>query len=405
MTSEKTKRKPRIKTTEPNLLKVGNSYYYRKGKIEESLGTFRNDADAVVYKRIFEAKIDSIGALAFKFKAKDVWPDYEDERNPKALHNLTGRKILSDRSFDELQMIWNGHLKKFFSAKKLAEIDSPLWTKYVKESTVSDLTNHRKVLTTFLKWCSKQGYLRVVPIMEVPKVKRRQRSILKPDQISILLENCHGPLLLFVAFYLFMGVRWAEIIQLKWESVDLTRGFLSIKEETSRTRKARSMVINAFTLVLLKKTKALQLEVGIDSPWVFPMRGRPQDHRYITSIHTSWVRMNKRTGLGDVTPHDLRATFEYFANKRADFTDTQREKMAGAAIEVQRKHYVRFEAEDVRGLEEVVVFPGIESVLAEKLSIGPENEPTTGKTGVSKNLSDCEAGSSSQGKGINDDSE
>lgn len=373
------KRKPREKTKEPNLLRLGDSYYYRRGKIEKSLGRFRTEEEAITYKRIFEAKMDSIGALAFKFKAKDVWSDYEEARDPNSTAQVPGRKVLAPLSFKEIQSVWRRHLGPFFGKKKLVEIDGPLWNKYVAKSSVTDLANHRKVLTTFLKWCADQGYTRQIPTFRVPAVKRRERSILKPNQIETILANSHGPLLLFVALYLFMGVRWGEIIQLRWESIDLVRGFMQIREETSRRRKARALPINAFTLVLLKKTRDEQVASGVETPWVFPKRGEPRSHRYMTSIHTSWTRMLKRSGLENVTPHDLRATYEYFANKRADFTDTQREKMAGAAIEVQRKHYVRFDAEDVRGLEEVVVFPGLEAVIAEKISVSDRNDEGSGK--------------------------
>jgi hypothetical protein len=65
--------------------------------------------------------------------------------------------------------------------------------------------------------------------------------------------------------------------------------------------------------------------------------------------------------------HDLRATHQYYTHKRIDFTDTQREKFSGSSIDVQKRHYVSFEADDLRGLETVVQFAGLDGLLSKVL--------------------------------------
>lgn len=389
MTAENAKkliRRKREKTSEKNLFRQGASYYFRKGDFERSLGTFPSEKVAIAYKRVFEQKLDGIGAQAYKFKAKDVWPDYEQSRQKLVDEPGRGRESLSKRTAYEMKSIWQNHLEGFFGPKKLADIDTPLWNKYVEQSEIGDLTNHRKVLGTFLRWCVDQGYTRQIPLMKVPKIERRVRPIMPPETIKKVLAASDGPLLLFVSIYLFMGVRWGEIIQIRWDSINFESNTMTIRKETSKTRKARSLPINSFVQDLLMATRADQKTKKVDSPWVFPKAGKPQEHRYPTSIYLSWKRMTKRVGLKGFTPHDLRATYEYFANKRSDFTDSQREAMAGAAIEVQRKHYVTFEADDVRGLEQVVTFSGLEKVIESKLSARSLEKQETGKTRVSKNL-------------------
>lgn len=384
--SAKVPRPKRIKI-EPNLYLVGESYYYRRGDFEESLGRFSNEKAAIEYKRIYEIKRDSVGALAYKFRMKDIWPDYEKERDPANSSQFPNRRALSEGSFVEMRYIYASHLRPFFGNKKLSEIDTPLWNQYKQRSKVADLTNHRKVLGTFLRWCVENNYLRSIPLMSVPKVRRRVRTILKPKEIEALLQHSHGNLLLFVSLYLFMGVRWSEIIKLEWSSIDLNRGVMIVQEGTTRTRRSRSVTINSFVLSLLVARRKEQVGNDVKSPWVFPKRGRPKEHASITGINNPWRVMLRKAGLTNVRQHDLRATFEYYAHKRTDFTDTQREKYAGAAIEVQRKHYVTFDADDVRGLEEVVVFPGIECVISEKLKGTLGGEP--GKSRVGQNVSEA----------------
>jgi hypothetical protein len=98
--------------------------------------------------------------------------------------------------------------------------------------------------------------------------------------------------------------------------------------------------------------------------------------------------MIRNAGLVDagLEPHDLRATYEHYANKRTDFTDTQREKMAGASIQTQRRIYLHgFQAEDLRGLENVVQFDGLESIMSEKNSVS-SNLEAGGNTGKTENV-------------------
>ena len=377
------KKPKRIKTSEPNLWLVGQVYYYRKGDFEEALGQFKSEKLAIEYKRLFEIKRDSIGVQAYKFKVKDIWPDYLEYRRQQRDGEIEGREQISARTFEEIQHKWEKHLRAFWAPKKLSEIDDPLWQKYCDHVGRGDLTNHRKVFGSFLRWCKIKGYTRFVPEMVVPKVKRRKLKILKPAQMEAVIEHAGGSLLLFIALYLKMGVRRGEQIQLRWSDVDFEREVLQIRPETSRTRKGRSMGINDFVLELLRQRKADQDAAGLRTPWVFPKRGRPDEHMTESGNQTAWETMLRHAeldGLG-ITPHGLRATFEYYANKRADFTDTQRAKMAGASIEIQRKHYVEFEAEDVLGLEEVVQFPGLEELVRRKLQRGEEDGKNRGKTG------------------------
>lgn len=357
--------KRRIKV-EDNLFVIAGVYYYRKGSTEVALGKFRNVEAAREAKYVYEAKKNTLGIEAFKFRAKDIWPDYLDVRRDQWLGKIPGRRQDSPRTFHEIDSVWKIHLRKFFGNKKLAEIDDPLWTVYCDKAKVADLTNHRKVLKTFLKWCMKKGYIRALPILDVPKVIRRKRRVLPPEQTAALLRHSHGRLLLFVSLYLFMGIRWTEIQKLAWASVNLWKRVLIVKDETTRTRKGRPVPINRFVVRLLILELRRQRARELESPWVFPHKNDPAKHMTDGGMRKAWSTAIRHAKLTDVTPHDLRATFEYYANKRADFTDTQRAKMAGASIEMQRSRYVTFEADDLRGLEEVVKFNGLEEIIDEK---------------------------------------
>lgn len=363
--SEKPWKKPaRIKVA-PNLFKVSKVYYYRRGNFEQRLGEFKNDEAAIKYKALFESSLDSVGRSAFQWKGKDAWREYITEREKSGL---------SEASIIEMKSIWLRHLVKHFGTKRLVDIDDVYWNMITKRLRVKDPTNAKKVLKTFLKWCQKTGKIRFVPMLEITRPERRVRKVLTQEKICKVLEHSKGNLLLFVSMYVFMGIRWSEQLRMRWENVNLENGFLFIEKSTSRTRKEREIPINPFVLELLKRRKEEQETAAVETPFLFPKRGNPEAHMTMTGPVNPWHTMLERAELAglDLRPHDLRATYEHFLHLDAKFTDTQREKMVGAKIDIQRRVYVTgFRAQHLSGLEDVVQFEGLEKVLANKL--GAEN--------------------------------
>ena len=73
------------------------------------------------------------------------------------------------------------------------------------------------------------------------KVVRPAPSILTPEQLSALLTGCgdDAEMLAFVAVGAFAGLRRAEIERLRWEDVNLVRGFVTVGAQNAKTGKRR----------------------------------------------------------------------------------------------------------------------------------------------------------------------
>ncbi len=372
------KRQARVKVAD-NLFKIGEVYYYRRGSIERRLGTFPSVSKAQEYQRTFETMRDHLGPSAFKHRVKDLWVKYEEERVEQSEVPRKGRRQLSPRTIINMQQLWEAHLRPFFGNKKLAQVDDVLWNDFTAKTKLNDLSQARSVFGHFCRWAKKKGYMRSRPELEIPVHDRRARRKLTEDQVRAIFSHAHGAILVFISLYLFMGVRRNEQVQIAWANVDFKARKLAIPASTSRTRKGREIPINSFVFNVLATWRHEQLGAGLKTPWVFPMRGKPTNHRTDSSLQGPWKTVLKHAKLDDidVTPHDLRATFEHYAHLRPEFTDTQREKMAGASIEVQKRTYVNsFGANELRGLEEVVQIEGIGEILdAKKMYHGK----TTGK--------------------------
>ena len=98
--------------------------------------------------------------------------------------------------------------------------------------------------------------------------------------------------------YLLTGCRKTELLQAKWEHVDLDRGELRILE----TKNSRAAVV---TLTTTAREMLRTLPRVEGNPHVFPGR---MAGRHMVNIDKRWRKIRKRAGLDDVHIHDLRRT-------------------------------------------------------------------------------------------------
>lgn len=377
----------RARTPDPQIIAYPDgTLYVRVGDRERSLKT-KDFGVASKRKGAELAKIDGAGDAAARLRVRDVYKDYITFRKRAVESEAAGpvevgphrrRRTISDDTFAEIEMLWRKHLSPFWGPVRLDKIEEEKWDEYCDQSVVVDLANHRKVFYGFLDWCKSKKYVKYRLELSIPPVERRPRYVLKPQEIRQLFEHAEGSLLVFVSMYLFMGMRRKEIMTLRWDGVHFGEHYVYLRKSEVKTRRARAVPLNAFVETLLLERLKDQRARGIATPYVFPNAKRPNKHASISGLKTAWHTVRRRCGWpeGHITPHDLRATFEAYAHKAKDFTDTQREKFAGASIEVQKRTYVNFGADDVRGLEAVVQVDGLDAILKNKTTGNERGEAT-----------------------------
>jgi integrase len=353
----------------------GSTYAYRgtpygtKKQIEKSLKL----RVGMPQKAVIEAKkklLESLerrgsapGPGTFAFVA-DTYIEYR-EREAK------DPEMLANRTFKETKGILNNHFKPYCGPiLRIEDFDQNYFEGYcgVKSKQGLNLTNHRKVISHMMKWATHRKYLKYRPELEIPKwarKPRRKREILTDDETKRLFEKADGKILLYIGMYLLMGMRNMEICALRWDEMDFEKKSLWVNPKNNRRRKSRTIPINPWILRNLKR-----LGAGTTSEYIFPSARRtakcPHMHP-AGSIRKPWLKLLSAAGIDrHLTPHDMRATFEKFMHINPDFTDTQREKMAGAKIDVQKDIYVTMNADDLRGLERSVKIKGLDKVLKNK---------------------------------------
>ncbi len=349
----------REKTSDKNIYKnvASGTYYYRKGDTEVSLKE-TDFKKALMKKKVLEDKLDFLGNKSFTLRLRDTFVEHTEE-----LHKMVHKGKRSAAYVKEFERLFNKHLLPEFGHLPLAKMDAPRFNKAVASESFGqiDLFNIKKFLNVHLKWCAYQGYINSLPLFKIPETDRRQRRIIKPHELRAIFSETEGPFHLFLSMALFLGMRRQEITNLAWDRVNLDQLYIVLRKQDEKNRKGRAFPFNQY----LKQLFLKQFMVSGKTKWVFPNREDKSRHMSASGFKNTWKRVLEKAGMKDedITWHDFRATYEFYAHKRTDFTDTQKEKFVGASIEMQRSRYVTFDAEDLRGLENVVQVPGLTELL------------------------------------------
>lgn len=371
---------------------LGDTYYYRgtppgqKRRVEKSLKIKigATQKSVIEAKREFLERFAVIGDAKGDKKFRSLAKIYIAEREKEA----ENPEFLSQSTLNETRGLMTNHLIPYFGRYDVNEIGQIEFKAYCELGKIKKLNvvNHRKVLSHFLKWCVHNKHLRSHPKIEIPKSarkKRRERVALSDDQVKALVAASEGKILLYVLMYLFMGMRNMEICALRWDEVNLEKGELFVNPKNNRRRKARQIPINSHVLKLLQERRK-----EVTGEWVFPARIRAAKCPYWNpkgGVRKSWAKALATAGITErITPHDMRATFETWMHINPNFTDTQKEKMAGAKIDVQKDLYVKMQARQLKGLEESVAVDGVGEILNAKTTVQITGGKRGGKSQKSK---------------------
>ena len=201
-----------------------------------------------------------------------------------------------------------GQMDKSFGGKQLSQIHPFLVEKHKQKRVAEnarvaanrEITCLKTLYNRLMDWkkCEGENPARRVKKFEAPEGKVR---FLTPDKESRLLAAAKEPLRTIILVGIYTGLRiLAEALTLRWENVDLARGFLTVEAAYAKGKQTDTLPINRIlveALALLKETAT--------NEWVFVNRlGQPYK-----AIRTAFENACRHAKLADVTPHTLRHTF------------------------------------------------------------------------------------------------
>lgn len=141
------------------------------------------------------------------------------------------------------------------------------------------------------------------PASGIDKYEERERErFLTPEEMprvaAAIAAEGDEHLRALIWLYLLTGCRRGELLEARWDQVDLERGTLSL----SRTKQKRPHIVRLGGLACELLEKLPRVE---GNPHLFPGR-KPGSHR--VNVNKAWGRIRQAAGVGDVRIHDLRRT-------------------------------------------------------------------------------------------------
>ena len=156
------------------------------------------------------------------------------------------------------------------------------------------------------KWIEKS------PVIKVPQERNKRVRWLEPAEAQRLIDECPEPLKSTVEFALATGLRRSNIVDLKWQQIDMQRKVAWIYPEESKSGRAIGVALNDTACAVLKR------QLGKHHNWVFVHTEavRRNDGTTTASVrkmrvdsNTAWRAALKRAGIEDFRFHDLRHTW------------------------------------------------------------------------------------------------
>ena len=205
-------------------------------------------------------------------------------------------------------------LIKYFKGKFLSQIDCLLIRDYMssrikvlKPASVNrEFSLLKSMFNRAIEWDIFDGKNPTNSLKKLQENNERCRWLTEDEQ-ETLLSHCQGLTYVVVLTALKTGMRWGEIIRLKWKQennsnyVDFDNDVIYIHGSLSKTNKSRHIPLSPFL-----KERLLTLPKYAGVSYIF---WRPETGCGLRSIRSPFDKALERAGIKDFKFHDLRHTF------------------------------------------------------------------------------------------------
>ena len=215
----------------------------------------------------------------------------------KALRRLlNGQNKVSDLTIRQLEL---------YVAQRTSEESPVNQGGFIAPKTCKEELN---LLKTMINKAVDQQMLEQVPVKgnQYPKIQIdnvRQR-IFTEQELDGMLQASPIWLRRIIIMAQGTGMRQNEIVQLKWDSVDLERGFVRLKAEETKTKQARSVKLLPHIIEMLQ-----DIQKGKNTRKVFLSSTKKPIPYWTAYCHDTWKKALLRAGVSDACFHDLRHDF------------------------------------------------------------------------------------------------
>lgn len=192
---------------------------------------------------------------------------------------------------------------RHFTTKLIEQYQTDRLQKGNKPATVN------RLIAT-LKHCIHKGYqwemlseetLKRIRQVKLLEENNRRLRYLSKEECQTLINTCQGNTKAIVITALNTGMRKGEILNLRWDNVDLKHGFILLNQDQTKNSERKELPINDTLRGVLQG-----LTRRLDIPYVFYGNATAKPYQDVKrSFHTAL----RRAGIKDFHFHDLRHTF------------------------------------------------------------------------------------------------
>jgi len=223
---------------------------------------------------------------------------------------------LKKRSWESDQKYLRSQLIPFFGEMELSEISPLHVNKFmvkrqgdgVRNSTINrELTVLKKMLNLAIEW---QYDIRINPVKKgnfFSEEEYRRDRVLSEEEEKRLFRTAAPHLRPILTCALRTGMRYSEILSLKWENCDLSEREITIRAESNKSGKKRVIPIGNrlhSELVILWELNREKSEYAF-----LYLDTKTGKQRPVKTVRKAFVNACRRAGIEDFRFHDLRHTF------------------------------------------------------------------------------------------------
>ncbi len=181
------------------------------------------------------------------------------------------------------------------------------WHRSLGKGTQIQANRCLETLRAAWRWADGEGLLPegiLDPTRSIKKFRERSRDRwLRKPEVKRLMEavakQSDDYVRAAIPLFLLTGLRKRELLNARWENIDLERGEIRLPETKSGVAQVRLLRPRAVQILT-------HLPRASESPFVFPSPQDPMKPR--DDIKKPWAEIREKAGLPSVTLHDLRRT-------------------------------------------------------------------------------------------------
>ncbi len=298
-------------------------YYVQGRRKREKVGHSKRQAQLVLEKRLVQVAegkfldMKNFRKILLRDFAHTYIEDYSKPNKRSWTRDVTSLK----------------HLLPFFGGKYLHEV-TPLSIEQYKRSRMPEVSPRTinielSCLRAMFNKAIVSGKTPENPVSQVKFLKEDDRRLryLEENELEMFVGKCSSQLRPIVAMAFNTGMRKGEILNLKWDNVDLRRRIIYVLG--TKTDEKREIPINSSLYTIL-----VGLERSKKCDLVFPGKdGRP----YI-DIRKGFMTALRKSGIINFRFHDLRHTFASQLVMRGVDLKTVQELLGHKSIEMTLRY-------------------------------------------------------------------